>query len=161
MNIDLVDLHTKFLNVKENVMIREFRETDINSVMKLWLETNIHTHGFIEENYWMSNYDQVKQMLPMATVFVYEEDSVKGFVGLDGKYIAGIFVDRNSQSKGIGKVLLDYIKESNKELLLHVYKKNERAVRFYLREGFYIENEQVDANTNETELVMKWICKEI
>lgn len=31
------------------------------------------------------------------------------------------------------------------------------AVRFYLGEGFFIEDEQIDINTNETELDMKWI----
>jgi putative acetyltransferase len=55
----------------------------------------------------------------------------------------------------LGKTLLNHIKESNKELRLHVYKKNEHAVRFYLREGFFIEEEQLDINTNEIELVMK------
>ena len=138
-------------------MIRGFKDTDLNSVMKLWLETNISAHGFIDENYWNSNYNKVRQMMPQAAIFVYEEDSIKGFVGLSGNYIAGIFVETNSQSKAIGKALLDYIKEKNNELFLHVYKKNERAVRFYLREGFVIENEQIDINTNETELVMKWM----
>lgn len=138
-------------------MIREFKETDLNSIMKLWLETNISAHDFIDEEYWRNNYNQVKQMIPEAKIYVYEENSIKGFVGLSGNYIAGIFVDTNSQSKGIGKALLDFIKKMNKELFLHVYKKNERAVRFYIREGFFVEDEQIDINTNEIELVMKWI----
>lgn len=138
-------------------MIREFKETDLNSIMKLWLETNISAHDFIDEEYWRNNYNQVKQMIPEAKIYVYEENSIKGFVGLSGNYIAGIFVDMNSQSKGIGKALLDFIKKMNKELFLHVYKKNERAVRFYIREGFFVEDEQIDINTNEIELVMKWI----
>lgn len=129
-------------------MIREFKENDLNSIMKLWLETNIAAHDFISENYWKSNYDKVKQMMPEATIFVYEENSIKGFTGLIGNYIAGIFVETNSQSKGLGKALLDYIKERNKELYLQVYKKNNRAVRFYQREGFVIDNEQIDKNTD-------------
>lgn len=137
-------------------MIRKFKETDLNSIMKLWLETNISAHDFIDEKYWRSNYEQVRQMMPEAVIYVYEEDSIKGFIGLNGDYIAGLFVEANSQSKGIGKALLDHIKGINKELLLHVYKKNERAVRFYIREGFSVEGEQIDINTNETELVMKW-----
>jgi putative acetyltransferase len=99
------------------------------------------------------------KMMPKATIYIYEENSIKGFTGLSGIYIAGIFVESNSQSKGIGKALLDHIKERNKELFLHVYKKNKRAVRFYLREGFVIDNEQIDKNTNEIELVMRWIGK--
>lgn len=140
-------------------MIRKFKETDINCIMKLWLETNIYAHNFIDEKYWQSNYEQVRQMMPEALIYVYEEDSIKGFIGLSGNYIAGLFVEANSQSKGIGKALLDYIKGINKELFLHVYKKNERAVRFYIREGFSVEGEQTDINTNETELAMKWESK--
>ncbi|HHW38043.1 MAG TPA: N-acetyltransferase [Bacillales bacterium] len=140
-------------------MIREFKENDLNSIMKLWLKTNISAHDFINENYWGSNYEQVRQMMPKATIFVYEENSIKGFTGLSGNYIAGIFVETNSQSKGVGRALLDHIKERNEGLFLQVYKKNKRAIRFYLREGFIIDNEQIDKNTNEIELVMKWMNK--
>lgn len=138
-------------------MIREFKENDLNIIMRLWLETNTAAHDFVDGDYWKDNYDKVKRMMPEATIFVYEEsNSIKGFIGLSGNYIAGIFVETNSQSKGIGKALLDYIKERNAELLLQVYKKNNRVVRFYLREGFVIDNEQIDENTNEIEFVMKW-----
>ncbi len=146
-------------NFKGDYMIRKFKEDDLDSIMKLWLETNISAHSFIDENYWKENYDEVRQMIPKSTIYVYEEDTIKGFVGLSENYIAGIFVEANSQSKGIGKVLLDYVKERNKEVFLYVYKKNERAVRFYLREGFTIENKQIDKNTNEIELLMKWESK--
>ena len=97
-------------------------------------------------------------MMPEATIYVYEaEGSVKGFIGLSGNYIAGLFVETDSQFKGIGKALLDHVKGINKELFLHVYQKNERAVRFYIREGFFIEGEQINSDTDETELIMKWV----
>lgn len=138
-------------------MIREFKENDLNRIMKLWLNTNILAHDFIDMDYWKSNYNKVKQIMPEATIFVYEEDnSIKGFVGLSGNYIAGIFVETTYQSQGVGKALLDYIKERNTELLLQVYEKNNRAVTFYLREGFTVNNKQIDENTNEAELVMNW-----
>ena len=137
-------------------MIREFKETDLSNIMKIWLETNISAHDFIDEEYWKDNYLLVSQMMPQATIYVYEENTIKGFVGLSGNYIAGIFVESNCQSQGIGKVLLDHIKSKNDELILHVYSKNERAVKFYLREGFIIEDDKIDINTGESELVMKW-----
>lgn len=138
-------------------MIREWKETDLNSIMKLWLETNLSAHDFIDENYWKSSYDQVRQMMPKATIFVYEEKAIQGFVGLLENYIAGIFVETDRQSKGIGRALLNHIKGIRKELILHVYKKNKRAVQFYLREGFVTDGEEMDKNTNEMELVMKWM----
>ena len=143
---------------KGDKMIRDFKAEDIEKIMKLWLDTNVSAHSFIENAYWNDNYEAVKEMLPQAKLFVVEQDGkLQGFIGLNQSYIAGIFVAEDSQSQGIGKQLLDYVKSKHKELSLQVYQKNERAVRFYLREGFTIILKQVDDNTGEAELVMKWI----
>lgn len=138
-------------------MIRKFKDSDIEEVMQLWLEVNIQTHNFIEKSYWKSNYDEVKQMLPQATIYVYEQDGhILGFIGLMDDYIAGIFVSEKVQSKGIGKQLLNKVKQTNHKLTLHVYLNNERAVKFYQREKFKIHNEQIDEETGKTELLMIW-----
>lgn len=129
--------------------------------MRIWLESNIKAHDFIDKSYWQDNYDLVQAMLPNATIFVYEEKKqIQGFIGLMGNYIAGIFVEESNQSKGIGKELLNYVKKSNSKLLLQVYKKNVRAVKFYEREDFVILKEQIDVNTGEIEFVMKWTKRE-
>lgn len=138
-------------------MIRKFKVDELETILNIWLETNIAAHDFISEDYWQRNYELVKKMLPDATIFVYEEsNAILGFIGLKENYISGIFVYANNQSKGIGKALLDYVKKSYSELSLQVYKKNSRAIRFYLREGFVILNEQADENTDETEFIMNW-----
>lgn len=90
-------------------MIRKFINNDIDKIMKIWLETNINAHDFIEESYWQGNYDMVKEMLLKS------------------------------------------------DLVLSVYKKNTRAVDFYLREGFFILDEKIDDDTNQIEFVMKWV----
>lgn len=138
-------------------MIRDFRMQDLDSVMKLWLDTNILAHTFVNEDYWKNNYDFVKEMIPKSVIFIYEEENnVQGFIGLTDRYIAGIFVSNQFQSKGIGKQLLDYTKNKYSDLSLHVYEKNSRAVHFYQREGFVVSGKQVDENTGEIELVMNW-----
>nr|WP_312216895.1 N-acetyltransferase [Clostridioides sp.] len=138
-------------------MIRKLEINELGTVMEIWLDINIKAHDFIHESYWRRNYDLVKEMMPNAKIFIYEDNNqIQGFIGLMGDYIAGIFVNSDSQSKGIGKALLGYAKQNNSELLLQVYKKNFRAVNFYLREDFVVSKEQIDENTNEVELVMKW-----
>ncbi|HEX2926225.1 MAG TPA: N-acetyltransferase [Ruminiclostridium sp.] len=138
-------------------MIREFKADDLETVMKIWLQTNIEAHDFIKKSYWQGNYEMVKEMLPSSTIFVYESsDIVTGFIGLVEGYIAGIFVNASSQSMGIGKELLDYAKERYTTLSLQVYKKNVRAAKFYLREGFAVSKEQADEGTGEAELVLSW-----
>ena len=138
-------------------MIRKFEIDELETVMKIWLATNIEAHNFIDERYWQRNYDSVKEMLPNATIFIYEDNNaIQGFIGLIGNYIAGIFINSNSQSKGIGKALLDYVKENHSKLSLQVYRKNVRAVKFYIRENFIVLKEQIDESTGEIELVMDW-----
>ena len=78
-----------------------------------------------------------------------------GFIGLDKEHIEGIFV--KEKSKGIGKELIDIVKQNKNELSLHVYQKNKRAIDFYKKQGFHITEESVDEATNEKEYLMKWV----
>lgn len=138
-------------------MIRKFESEDLEKVMEIWLNANIQAHDFISKDYWKSNFDFVKSILPSAEIYVYEsEGKVSAFVGVDSGYIAGIFVSNDEQSKGIGKQLLGKIKERYSELSLTVYKKNVKAVNFYQRELFVIKQEQIDKNTDEVEYLMVW-----
>ena len=138
-------------------MIRELRKTDIDRVADIWLKTNLKAHSFISEQYWISNYERVKEMLPQAEVYVYEDDKmIQGFIGINDEYIEGIFVSDEMQSRGIGKMLLDYIKDKKDRLQLKVYQKNVRAMSFYQREGFTIQSEGMDEFTGEKEYVMNW-----
>ena len=147
------------INYKKDVvrMIRKLKEKDINIVMEIWLETNISAHNFISEEYWMNNYEFVKNELPKSEIYVYEErDNIYGFIGIINGYIEGIFVKEEHQSKGIGKKLLDYCKEKYSKLLLNVYEKNYNAIRFYNREKFKITGKKIDSTTKEVEYDMEW-----
>ena len=138
-------------------MIRKLQKVDINRVADIWLTTNLKAHFFIPEQYWISNYEFVKEMLPQAEVYVYEDDKmIQGFIGINDEYIEGIFVSDEMQSRGIGKILLDYIKDKKDRLQLKVYQKNVRAMSFYQREGFTIQSEGMDEFTGEKEYVMNW-----
>ena len=140
-------------------MIRELQKTDIDTVSQIWLDANRDAHDFIPAEYWENNFLPVKKMLLQAEVYVYMDEcknEIEGFVGLDQEYIAGIFVRKEARSGGIGKALLDFVKEKKQELTLNVYRKNERAVRFYERQGFQIIDRTVDKSTDEKEYLMKW-----
>lgn len=138
-------------------MIRKMKNIDFNRVADIWLKTNLKAHYFIPEQYWTNNYEVVKEMLPQAEVYVYEDDKIiQGFIGINDEYIEGIFVSDEMQSRGIGKMLLDYIKDKKDRLQLKVYQKNVRAMSFYQREGFTIQSESMDEFTGEKEYVMNW-----
>ena len=138
-------------------MIRKLRKTDLDEVAYIWLHTNKKAHDFIAETYWDEHFEMVEGMLGDAEIYVFEEQGqIKGFVGLDGEYIAGIFVREKEQSLGIGKQLLDFVKSLKGQLKLNVYQKNERAIKFYTREQFEIQDEQSDEATGEAEYLMLW-----
>lgn len=138
-------------------MIRKFQMEDINQVMKIWLDSNIDAHNFIKQEYWISNAPDVKKQLMNAEIYVYEQESkIVGFVGMQDNYLAGIFVDKDIRSKGIGKQILKYIKGIRQEFTLRVYKENKGAVNFYEREGLTTITEEMDEATNNIELLMQW-----
>ena len=95
-------------------MIRKMEEKDISDVLQIWLETNIKAHSFIDKEYWTGNYEMVKQILPEAEVYVYEDEKngqIAGFIGINDQYVEGLFVKETVQSNGIGKRLLRSRKE--------------------------------------------------
>lgn len=136
--------------------IRKYKNEDLDSIMEIWLDENIKAHEFIEKDYWKSKFEYVKQILPKSEIYVYEKKGIiRGFIGLDNEHIEGIFV--KEKSKGIGKELIDIVKQNKNELSLHVYQKNIRAIDFYKKQGFHITEEFVDEATNEKEYFMKWV----
>ena len=143
-------------------MIRSYRNTDQKAVMSIWLQANLKAHSFISADYWQSHYEEVAKMLSSAELLVAENDGrICGFIGMYNEMIAGLFVDEHYRGKGIGKMLLDTVKQMNSQLYLQVYKKNKRALHFYPRESFSIEKEQQDAASGEIEYVMKWVKKKL
>lgn len=97
-------------------------------------------------------------MIPDAEVTVCEEDGhILGFIGItEGDYIAGVFVRGENRSRGAGRLLMERAKQAHCSLFLHVYQKNESAVRLYLREGFVEVERQLEPDTGEVELSMLW-----
>ena len=138
-------------------MIRKMRKTDIDRVADIWLDTNQKAHDFIPASYWQDNFEEVKQMLLQAEVYVWEEPAgIQGFLGLSGGHIEGLFVRADARSRGIGRRLLEAAKEGRDRLTLCVYEQNGGAVRFYSREGFSVERRGTDSATGEAEFWMSW-----
>ena len=132
-----------------------FPPNDTDRIMDIWLNGNKQAHCFIPGSYWESCAQEVQSLLSQADVFVWEEEGlIKGFAGMQGNYLAGIFVDRAFRCAGIGKKLLDFIKKRYPSFSLSVYKENRRALEFYLREGLTITAEGMDEATGHAEYTL-------
>ena len=139
-------------------MIRQLQNKDIDKIMEIWLESTIDAHKFISKEYWNENYNIVKDVyIPMSKTFIYEEnDDIRGFISIiNNDFIGALFVEKNYQSQGIGKSLIDYAKNLYDNLSLAVYKENEKALEFYKKMGFKIISENINEDTNCVEYIMK------
>ena len=139
-------------------MIRQLQNKDIDKIMGIWLESTIYAHKFISKEYWNENYNIVKDMyIPMSKTFIYEDnDDIRGFISIiNNDFIGALFVEKNYQSQGIGKSLIDYAKNLYDNLSLAVYKENEKALEFYKKMGFKIISENINEDTNCVEYIMK------
>ena len=139
-------------------MIRKFaKDRDLDEVMKIWYEENCKAHSFIEDSYWESKIEYVKEAIGKADVYVFENEyGLCGFAGIQGTYIEGIFVKEEFQNKGIGSRLMRFLKLGTNELELAVYEKNEMARKFYDKQGFAFKQRQTDQNTGQYELILSW-----
>ncbi len=139
-------------------MIRQLQNKDIDKIMGIWLESTIYAHKFISKEYWNENYNIVKDVyIPISKTFVYEDnDDIRGFISIiNNDFIGALFVEKNYQSQGIGKSLIDYAKNLYDNLSLAVYKENEKALEFYKKMGFKIISENINEDTNCVEYIMK------
>src|SRR5574344_1855041 len=140
-------------------MIREFDIKNIDKLMSLWLESTSLAHPFIEKDYWLENFEHVKNdcLLKAKTYVFIDRHQIKGFISiLKDNYIGALFVAPQSQHHKIGTKLLNYVKRLKPNLSLSVYVNNENAVNFYQKNGFKIISDRTELETGEDELLMAW-----
>ncbi|NBJ70670.1 MULTISPECIES: N-acetyltransferase [Clostridia] len=138
--------------------IRKYHPDELDRLVEIWYEGSLYAHGFIMQSYWDSQRKAMKETyLPMAeTRVLHAEGGIVGFISMVDNYLAALFVHVKYQDKGYGKKLLQFVKEQRKQIQLKVYQKNEQAIRFYRKNGFQIQAEQLDEPTGEKEYVMEW-----
>ena len=90
----------------------------------------------------------------LDSLYVYDDGVVKGFIKIEGTYIARLFVEPVLQNASIGSQLLEYaIREHNADHLWAL-EKNEKAIRFYERHGFTVTGERKPEDDTSEYLVL-------
>ena len=74
----------------------------------------------------------------LDSLYVYDDGVVKGFIKVEGTYIARLFVEPVLQNAAIGSKLLEYAMKEHQADHLWALEKNEKAIRFYERHGFQV-----------------------
>ena len=90
------------------------------------------------------------------SLYVYDDGVIKGFIKIEGTYIARLFVEPVLQNGSIGSQLLEYAINEHNADYLWALQKNEKAIRFYERHGFKATGEKkLEDGTTEYLILMK------
>ncbi len=142
-------------------MIRKIKEEDLTKVMTIWVKGNFKANSFIEKDYWLEIYNQVKvDFLNQFKTYVYvEKDEVLGFISVCDNEIKAIYVKEENRGNEIGTKLLNYCKntlEESTELFIKIFEKNMNGIVFFSNLQFKNTKVQLNEQFNETEYVMTW-----
>ena len=139
-------------------MIRLFRESDMDSVLDIWLRASIKAHDFVEKEFWQSHVKDMREVyIPGSETYVLEDNNqVLGFFSLYEKTLAALFVDPDHQGKGIGTRLMDKAKSLRRKIDLCVYSENTTALGFYVKCGFTVKKERPEPHTGHRETLMEY-----
>ena len=92
----------------------------------------------------------------LDSLYVYDDGVVKGFIKIEGTYIARLFVEPVLQNASIGSRLLEYAVTEHHADHLWALQKNAKAIRFYERHGFTVTGEKkLEDGTSEYLVLLK------
>ena len=90
----------------------------------------------------------------LDSLYVYDDGVVKGFIKIEGTYIAKLFVEPVLQNASIGSRLLEYAMKEHSADHLWALEKNVRAIHFYERHGFTATGEKKPEDGTSEYLVL-------
>ena len=92
----------------------------------------------------------------LDSLYVYDDGVVKGFIKIEGTYIARLFVEPVLQNASIGSRLLEYAMKEHHADHLWALEKNVKAIRFYERHGFAATGEKkLEEGTSEYLILLR------
>lgn len=121
------------------MLIRQRITADNPRLLDIWLGAVRATHHFLQPADIEALLPQVRDLyLPAVEVWVAvdSEDRPQGFIGLNESHVEMLFIDPDSRGRGLGRALLDFVRELRGILSVDVNEQNPQAVGFYLHYGF-------------------------
>lgn len=121
--------------------IREARPDDLERNFEIWWTAVAATHHFLSAEDFEEISALVKDTyLPAAdlVVAVDESDVAHGFLGGLGSHIDSLFVHAQSQSRGVGRLLVEYFLKDKSAATVDVNEQNVSGRCFYESLGFRV-----------------------
>jgi len=139
-----------------DLQIRPYRADDKSRLLLIWRAASEVGHPFFSKDQLDEQQRLVGEVyLSIAETWVAQDDGEPvGFIGLLDSFIGGLFVSPEAHGRGIGRALIAHALERKHSLELEVYARNENAVGFYRRLGFFeVDRRPTDDNSLPFEVI--------
>jgi len=139
------------------VTIRPYAEEDLAELLDVWYRASLIAHPFLTPEFFEAERREIAETwMPLAETIVYEADGcVVGFLALIGNEVGAIFVDPDSQGRGIGRELMNAARASRQFLELDVFEANSIGRHFYDAYGFELVDRHLNEATGQPELRLR------
>jgi ribosomal protein S18 acetylase RimI-like enzyme len=142
--------------------IRPARPDEYDEVARVWMESWVSTGLEDGSKYLLANLRaRVRREIENGwTLYVADDDgriAAMLALHLPDRYLDQLFVAPDYQGKGLGRRLLAFTHEHlPDEICLRCVRENDKAWRWYEREGFVFEKEAVEPMTGFTMKYYRW-----
>lgn len=129
--------------------IREYRSSDLESLLDVWAAASSVAHPFLSQEFLERERKNISDLhLPNAETWVWEADGrVVGFIALIGNEVGAIFVDPSAHRAGIGRALMQKARALRGDLEVEVFEANTLGRAFYEKMGFEPVHEGINEET--------------
>jgi ribosomal protein S18 acetylase RimI-like enzyme len=142
--------------------IRPARPDEYDEVARVWMESWVSTGLAEASNFLLANLRArvAREIDKGWNLYVADDDGrVAAMLALhlSERYLDQLFVAPHYQGQGLGRQLLGFTrKHLPDEILLRCVRENDKAWRWYEREGFVFEKEAVEPMTGFTMKYYRW-----
>jgi GNAT superfamily N-acetyltransferase len=142
--------------------IRPARSDEYDEIARVWMESWVSTGLEDASNYLLANLRaRVRHEIEKGwTLYVADDDgriAAMLALHLPGRYLDQLFVAPDYQGKGLGRQLLAFTRNHlPDQIWLRCVRENDKAWRWYEREGFVFEKQEVESKTGFTMKYYRW-----
>ena len=133
--------------MKNEIKIRKANLNDLSRIAEIQVfNYRLYFYPIFQSDEYYFNELRVPSLMQeyessLDSLYVYDDGVVKGFIKIEGTYIARLFVEPVLQNASIGSRLLEYAMKEHNADHLWALEKNSRAIRFYEKHGFTVTGE--------------------
>ncbi|KAA1039934.1 GNAT family N-acetyltransferase [Macrococcus equipercicus] len=144
------------------VIMTQYDPKYAEETVKMWRDSKEQAigqkeiHSFADHVYFLNNILPEQFQINLALI----DEKVVGMIAFNQTEISQLYIHIDYQGMGIGQTLLNKVKaKSSGNLTLYTFEVNEKAQRFYEKNGFKIIGRGHENEENLPDIQYEWISK--